>query len=300
MKVLPGYLLVFLFAAAASFAQPVEPDELSADDELKIAALEVLMSAPEERALPIVRRVLEGDNSDEVKSRALFVLSQIGLPEAQVILLDTARSSSGELQLQSIRMLGISGEPGALAGLGEIYRSGDLELKEAVLQAYLIAGDSNAVYELAVNADNDEEFKIAVQTLGAMGATEELRKLRGQGGDSETLVRAYSIAGDYESLREMAMDPSNPQLQVKAIQSLGVVGGDEIDQTLMQIYRDGEQKYVRDAALHGMMISGYDQGLVELFRASDDAGEKRMLLQMLAAMDSDAALDIIDETLGDQ
>ena len=292
-------LIWFVFVATA-MAQTDEPGNISDDDELKIAALEALMAAPRERALPIVTKVLAGDNSDEVKSRALFVLSQINLPEAQSVLLDTARSGSPELRLEAIRMIGISGDPVGLTGLGEIYRSGDLEVKEGVLQAYLIADDRNAVYELAANAQSDEEFEIAVQTLGAMGATEELRMLRGQGGNSETLIHAYSIAGDYESLREMAMDDSNPELQVEAIQSLGVVGGGEVDSTLLDIYRSADQEHVKEAALHGMMISGYEEGVVELFQDSQDSGEKRRLLQMLVAMDSDAALDLIDATLSDQ
>jgi HEAT repeat protein len=292
-------LIWFVFVATA-MAQPVEPGNLSDDEELKIAMLEALMAAPQERALPIVTKVLAGNNSDEIKSRALFVLSQISLPEAQSVLLDTARSGSPELRLEAIRMIGISGDPAGLTGLGEIYRSGDLEVKENVLQAYLIADDRTAVYDLAVNAQSDEEFEIAVQTLGAMGATEELRMLRSESGNSETLIHAYSIAGDYESLREMAMDDSNPEMQVQAIQSLGVVGGDEIDSTLLDIYRSADQKHVKEAALHGLMISGYEEGVVELFQESQDSVEKRRLLQMLVAMDSDAALDLIDAALGDQ
>jgi len=46
-----------------------------------------------------------------------------------------------------------------------------------------------------------------------------------------------------------------------------------------------------------MMVADYDDGVLELFRASQDAGEKRELLRMLVMMDSDAALEIIDETL---
>ena len=54
---------------------------------------------------------------------------------------------------------------------------------------------------------------------------------------------------------------------------------------------------VRNAALQGMMISGYDEGLIEIFHASDDTEEKRLLLHMLMSMESDAALEIIDATL---
>lgn len=288
--------LVIMFVSTG-FAQSDDVDSVDESEQLKIAALEALLSSPPDRALPIVAKVLAGDNSDEVKSRALFVLSQIDLPEAQNVLLDTARNGSGELKLQAIRMIGISGDAEALAGLTEIYATGDNDVKEGVLHAYMIADDSDSVYEIAANATSDEEFESAVGILGAMGANDELRKLRDKGGNSESLIHAYAIAGDAESLQILAMDNSNPEQQIQAIQGLGIVGGVEVNATLLEIYRATDSDDVKEAALHGMMVSGYDEGVLELFRASQDAEEKRDLLRLLVMMDSDAALAIIDETL---
>ena len=284
---------VLLLAGGTSFAQ-------SDAEELKIAALEALISAPPERALPIVQRVLNGNDSEEVKMRAFFVLSQIDLPEAQAALADAARNGSGEMQYEAIRMIGIGGNPEAVASLREIYAAGDMEVKEAVLEAYMIVGDSDAVFDIAANTENADEFEEAVQMLGAMGATEQLRELRNRTEMSEVLVDAYAIAGDVESLRTLAADSSNPDAQLEAISALGIVGGDEVNATLVDIYRGAGSDDVREAALEGMMISGYDQGVLELFRAADGAEEKRELLEMLVIMDSDAVWDVIDATLGEQ
>ena len=92
MNKLPKILLACVLLGLAT---PV----LAQDDteELRIAALEALISAPPERAMPIVQRVLAGDGSDDIKSRALFVLSQMDTPEAQTLLVETARSSSGRI-----------------------------------------------------------------------------------------------------------------------------------------------------------------------------------------------------------
>lgn len=291
------FSLLILMLVSTSFAQ--SDDASSADDseQLKIAALEALMSSPPDRALPLVTKVLAGDHSDEVKTRALFVLSQIDLPEAQTALLDTARNGSGELKLEAIRMVGIGGDEETLAGLTAIYASGDSDVKESVLHAYLIADDSNSVYEIAASATSDEEFETAVGILGAMGASEELRKLRDREGVSESLIHAYAMSGDFESLQALAIDASNPERQMQAIQGLGIVGGDEVNAALLEIYRGSDSADVKEAALHGMMVADYDDGVLELFRASQDAGEKRELLRMLVMMDSDAALEIIDETL---
>ena len=285
------FLLTIGLAFFANAYSQSEVSEVSAvDEELKIAAVEALMSAPSEQALPIVRRVMTGDHSDEVKERALFILSQIDEPEAQAILLDTARNGSGELQHEAIRMIGIGGDEAALASLKEVYAAGDTDVKESVLEAYLIADDAAAVMEVASTTDDPEAFEEAVEILGAMGALEELRTLRELVGNSEEIVEAYAIAGDYESLREMALDPGDPDIQEEAIESLGIVGGPEVNATLMEIYRGASSDNIREAALEGMLFSDYDEGVLILFRESTDSEEKRELLEMLVMMDSDAAM----------
>ena len=254
-----------LLATGAALAQS---DVEDTSDALKIAALEALIAAPPERALPLVTRVLDADNTTEVKEAALFALSQIELPEAQAKLLDSAKSGDPGLSAEAVRMIGISGDPDAIAGLSELYSAGDRDLREAVLEAYLIAGETDAVYNIAANASSAEEFGAAVQMLGAMGATDELRSLSESSGYTEELIQA-----------------------------LGIAGGDDVNETLMRLYRSAETDDIRKAALEGMLISGYDEGVLELYRESTDVNEKRELLQMLAIMNSDLVLEVIDAAL---
>jgi len=284
---------LILMTTSTAFAQADESEEL------KIAALEALMSAPPERALPIVRKVLAGSGSAELKERALFVLGQIDLPEAQSVLVDTAQNGSGALRLEAIRTIGIGGNPQALAGLADIYAAGDSETRDAVLEAWLIADDRDAVYRVAANTQDPEEFENAVETLGAMGALEQLRALKNRSGMAELLIEAYAMAGDVETLSALARDASDPERQAQAIQGLGVTGGDEVGGILVDIYRDSNDAGVREAALDGLMIAGEDERVLELYRDSRDAAEKRDLLQLLVMMGSDAAWDVIDKTLED-
>ena len=75
---------IFTFAAMTSIAVTSQAvAQIDDAEELKIAALEALIAAPPERALPLAAKALQGDHSDEVKERALFILSQIDLPESQ-------------------------------------------------------------------------------------------------------------------------------------------------------------------------------------------------------------------------
>jgi HEAT repeat protein len=277
--------------SSLAFAQADEADSL------KMSALEALIAAPPERALPIVTKVLSGDSSPALKERALFILSQIDLPEAQNQLVETARTGDTKLRLEAIRMIGIGGNAGALAALRDIYAAGDGNTKDAVLEAYLIADDKGAVYQIAVNSQDPQEFENAVQMLGAMGATNELRELRDRPGSGEVLINAYAVAGDVESLTALANDSSDPERQAQAMHGLGIAGGSEVGEVLAGIYRTSDVPKVREAALQGLLIAGDDQAVLELFRASDDPAEKRELLQTLVMMDSDSVWDVIDTTL---
>jgi len=237
-------------------------------DELRKTALEALISAPPERALPIVEKVLTGNHSAELKERALFLLSQIETPQAQARLLAFANDSEGELQTEAIRMIGIGGDKEALASLGDIYSSGNAGVREAVLEAYLIADGTAAVFEIAANTQDKDEFEDAVEILGAMGAHEELRELRGRAGLSESLIQAYAVSGDPESVNE-----------------------------LVTIYESAESKEIRETALEGLMIAGHDEGMLELYRKAGSAAEKRQILEYLVHMDSDAVWDLVDKAL---
>lgn len=290
-------IAICVSAASMSMAQNSRSDDL---EELKIAAIEALISAPPERALPLVNKVLAGKHSDELKERALFILSQIDQEGAQATLLEFAQNSNGELQEEAIRMIGIGGNDEALDNLNAIYENGDSEAREAVLEAFMIAGKKDAVYQLALTATGDD-YEEAVDMLAVMGAQDELRELRRQNGASEALIDAYAISQDLDALRELALDGSDPEMQVQAIEAMGIVSGDEVDTILVQIYRDASTNDIREAALDGMLISGNDSGILELYHSSDDPGMKKEMLEYLVVMGSDEVWVLIDAALdGDE
>src|SRR6188474_145453 len=103
-------------------AQPAQSADRAPtdDEELALAAMEGLMSQSPERALPIIRKVLAGSQTTLVKKRALFVLSQIDSPEADDILLQTARSADKALRSEAIRSIGIGGHDKSLAALQDV------------------------------------------------------------------------------------------------------------------------------------------------------------------------------------
>ncbi|MEM6817408.1 MAG: HEAT repeat domain-containing protein [Pseudomonadota bacterium] len=269
-------------------------------EELKLSAMDALIMAPPERALPIATRVLQGDGSDELKERALFILSQIDLPEAETTLLQVAREGTGDVQEEAIRMIGISGKAELLGSLKALYASGDEDVKDAVLEAYLIADDVDAVFAIAEQAETPDEFGNAVEYLGAMGATDRLRELRNRAGMEKELIEAYAIAGDVETLLDLARDSSRPDIQAEAIEGLAITDLENSQEVFMELYRGSANEDVREAALEALFISDNDEALVLLYRESTNNNEKGQLLEYLSSMDSDLVWDLIEAALEEE
>jgi len=287
--------LIALMVCGLANAQKPTPDE-----ELALAALEGLMSQPAERALPIVKKVLAGSQTALVKQRALFVLTQIDSPEAQAILVQTSRSADGAMRSEAIRNIGIGGDPKSLDALQEIYKTGDSALKEEVLQAWLIADRKDAVYQAALNAKTEDEAAHAIRILGAMGATEELRKLGDRPNASKGLLEAYAISGDLTSLRKLADGSTDRNVRIEAVRRIGIIDGEPARVALREIYSRNTDEDIREAALQGMMIANDEQGVLTLYRGAKTSDEKRELLRTLSRMDGDAALEAIDAALDEK
>lgn len=269
----------------------------TAQEELALAAMEGLMAQSAARALPIIKKVLAGTQTTLVKQRALFVLSQLESPEAEEILLQTSRSTNVALRDEAIRSIGIGGNPKSLDALQAIYAAGDSDVKEEVLQAWLIAEHKDAVYQAALNAKTEDEASEAIRTLSVMGAVEELRKLGDRPNASRGLVEAYAISGDLASLRRVADGGGDPSIREEAVRQIGIIDNDAARAALRDIYTRSTDEEIKEAALEGMLIADDEQGVLTLYRAAKTPEEKRKLLRTLTTMDGDAALDAIDAAL---
>jgi HEAT repeat protein len=294
MRYIHSILLALLVASGVTFAAQRAPTE---QEELALAAMEGLMAQPADRALPIIKKVLAGSQTTLVKQRALFVLSQLDTPEAEAVLLQTARSSEPSLRSEAIRSIGIGGNGKALAALKDVYRAGDAEVKKQVLHAWMIAGRKAEVYQVALDAKSEDEAGEAIHMLSVMGGVEELRKLGERPNASRKLVDAYAISGDLASLRKIAEGSSEPAVRAEAVRKIGIVDTAAARTALREIYKGSDNAQIRDAAREGMLISGDEQGVLELYRGAKTAEEKRELLRTLTMMDGDAALEAIDSAL---
>lgn len=253
--------------------------------ELNEAALMGLMSAPAERALPLLDAVLRGEHDARTQQRALFVLSQIDDPRAAGRLLDVARSGAPPLRRRAIELLGMGGNPEALAALHQLYAdTDDPEQRRAVLRAWMIAGERQALAASAREEPRPELAREAVRLLGAIGARAELAKLLAEHSDAgvrEATLEALGIAGGVQELSAFAAADGNPTLRAAALRALGIAGARD---ELSALYPRMDTPELRRAALGGLLISGDGAALRRLYGQAQSHDEKRQILRLLGAM----------------
>ncbi len=280
-----------LHVRGVSDRKPTEAEALA------IAALRALMSAPPERALPLLERTLKQSQSDLVKARALFVLGQIDTPAARSLLLKNALELKGPLQLEAIRSVGIGGDTDSLKALTPIYTSGSTEQQGSVITALTIANAHTLLAELALQSKNSAQREEIVNRLAALGAVAELRKLATQGVTGVNLARAYAIAGDLESVLKIARNDPDSAARTEAIRSLGMLRSEQAKVELKTLYQSAKSPDEKAAALSGLLIAGDEAAVLSLYRATEVPTEKRELLRTLGVMGGDAALEAIDAAL---
>lgn len=267
-------------------------------DDLAAIAIDGLLSASPERALPLLHKVLDGNYSTKVKKRALFVLSQTGDDGAIETLEKLASGGDASLQKEAIQMLGISGEPRAMQALERIHgKTTDPKLRRDLLHAFMVAGEDDTLLRIARTDTDPDQRTEAVHLLGAMGANAELKTLFDATTDKDVrraVMKAYGISGDIPALTAIASAPGDEDLRIEAIESLGVAGGGD---ALISLYPRANTPELREAVLKGLLISGNSKGLLELYKTETDLDTKKRMLRTLSVMGDDTALDAIEDAL---
>lgn len=282
---------------ASSEAASANPGD---DKELAEIAVEGLMNAPPERAVPLLKKVLRGKQPDKVKRRALFVLSQLDSREALSELAEMARNGDPGLRSEAIRMLGVSGDDKALAELATLYKSARSEERREVLQAWMIADRKDLVFAAARDETDAEIRRDAIQLLGAMDATAELKQLIPSLKEPELqkqIVNSLGVAGDVDGLVQIAGSHPSEEVRLEAYRAIGIAGERKASEALIALYPKAKSAAERDAILQGILISDDAKAMTSLYKNAKSKEEKQQILRMLTAMGDDAALEIIEQEL---
>jgi len=213
---------------------PVSPAQESNDD-LKLLAINSLMNADPNRAIPLLEGVLKGPGAPQVKNRALFVLSQSESPRARQALVDYAKSGGNpDLQLGAIQYLGMSGTKEAQQQLVSIYSaSGDSRVKSAVLYSLLTAGAIDALLNIAKTEKDAALRNLAIRNVvfgniapAAADATRTGLLLLYSSSDSQAkreIIDGMMARGDAKALIELVRKETDPAMKKVIVERLGAM-----------------------------------------------------------------------------
>jgi HEAT repeat protein len=277
------------------------PENIS-DEELKLLALQSLLNTDPEKAIPLLEKTIQGNNSPKLKDKALFLLSQSGSEKAQQILTTLAKSNTQpELQKRAIRYMSMTGNMRNRAVLKEIYNSStDMAVKKSVFQAWLMGGDKDDVLAVARTEKNPELRREAIRYLGMLGGQAELRQLYKEATDpdaKDNLLQAMGMAGDVKGLIEAASSEKDPKVRSRAIRNLGLFGGNEASSTLVTIYNSNSDFETKKEVANALFLHGAGKELVALARKETNPQMKRELIQKMSLMNSPEISDYMMEIL---
>jgi HEAT repeat protein len=283
---------------------PAQGDARLEDEELADIAVQGLINAPPERALPVLKKVLASQRSIKVKKRALFVLSQLETDEAMKVVLETAKSSpEPELRKEAINMLGVGGTQSAIEGLVDIYAASSADDKKRVIEAWLVADRKDLVLKTARTEADPKVRRRAIETLGAMEASDELVQLletTQDAGNREAIIEALGVAGDVGALKSIAGNGKLPEDErAQAMEALGVAGDEGGAAALVELYGKAETPALREAALQGLLVADDVEAVKKLYRNARNTQEKKAVLRVLTSMDDESAIDVIEQELGE-
>ena len=272
------------------------------DEELKLMALRGIMQSDPEQAYPVIEKMLASANSQKVKDRALFVLSQSRGARAREIIANVAKGNANpDLQLMAIQYLGMMNSPENRQMLADIYKSSpDLPVKKKILRSFMTSGDKEHLAAVAKTEAAPELRSDAVMQLGAMHAGAELSDLY----KTETsvdvkrrIIMALSVADSADRVIEIAKSEKDPGLRSTAIRNLGTMHIQGTAEALVSIYASDASPGVRKAVINGLFIGNNAKALVDLARAEKSPELKREIVSKLSVMKSKDATDYLMELL---
>lgn len=223
--------------------RPVSPDAES-DEDLKLLAINGLMSNDAERAVPLLQKVLADPKaSPRVKERALFVVAQSHDSRARDIITRVAKGGDAnpDMQLKAVEYLGMFSRGNGQA-LVDIYNgNGDPAVKRAVLRGLMMSGDAETVMSLQKSEKSPELRREGIQMLGMMrrektaDALASMYQSETDPGVKKAIVEALFIQQSAKPLIDIARKETNPELKKELVQRLATMRSKEANDYMLEI-----------------------------------------------------------------
>jgi len=250
------------------------------DDDIRTAALNALMQMDPEKALPILKQVLEDrTGSAEFRLKAVFIVSQTGVDETADILLDVARNDpESEVRAQAVFWLSQVEGPRAVGALDSILNQTDDPLVQ-----------EKAIFALSQH-DSEQAGTALRNFVRRDDAPEELRE------------KAIFWIGQHESpdnqvfLRDLYVTLEATELKERVLFAISQNDADENGDWLMERAMDqSESIELRKRALFwaGQTDELDVARLSELYNTMDDEEMRTQVMFVASQRDEPAAVDLL-------
>ncbi len=251
------------------------------EDDVRAMALNALLNMDAERALPILRRVLERRDacSAELRRRAVWLISQQHSDESTYLLLEVARGDPDrEVQEQAVFWLSqVHSEEAVMALDSILMQSEDREIQE------------KAIFALSQH-DSERAAASLRRYVERQDVPEELRENAifwlGQSHSSQNV----------QFLRELYNRVSSHDLKDKIIFSVSQQGSDDAGEWLLNIALDeSETVELRKRALFWAGQQGHLRGdaLSSLYNTMDDREMREQVIFVLSQHHEASAVDVL-------
>ena len=248
------------------------------DDDTKLAALSALQQMDDERARPILQRVLARRDPSSVclRRKAVFLIAQENASGAEDILLEAARSDPDrDVREQAVFWLSQVGTDRAVGALDSILRtSNDPSLQEKAVFALSQHGSGRALQALRGYAERPDL---------SIDMREKVIFWLGQSGGAENEAFLRSLYGRLE----------DTDLRNKVLFSLAQAGGPENIRFLLGVVRDVKQP--ADLRKQALFWAGQADApmadLAALYDAMPDRAMREQLVFVYSQRDDAAAVD---------
>lgn len=267
----------------------------SPERELRAAAVRNLGVLGGESSVALLGEIFE--NARDAQMRIIVLEAWLVAGRADRLFAAARNDTTPEVRRQAVQYLGAMG---AREELDALWSSGGDEIREVLLEAYMISGAREPVLRAAREARSEELRGHAVQLLGVMGAIDELRELYRTADSAllrERILDGFHVAGASDELARIAVADGPIELRVAAIERLGIASGDA--SVLGELYRRDSDERLRRAVLSAWFLRGDAPLLIEVARSEKDPELRAAAASHLALMDSAAAREFLMELLDD-
>ncbi len=138
--------------------------------EIKLAALDSLLNMENEKAFPILEKIVRKDKNAEMRKKALFILSQHNHSRVIPLLVEAALKDKNEENRKSaVFWLGQMDRPDSNRELLKLYNTVGMDLKSHILSAISQYGEDKAAKQLILLYKQEKDLDLSKQIIFCLG-----------------------------------------------------------------------------------------------------------------------------------